>query len=150
MNYRHGMHRSRTYSSWGSMKGRCFNQSDAKYKNYGGRGITVCERWMNFENFLADMGAAPADHTIERRDVNGNYEPGNCIWLPKAIQAQNKTTSVLVDVHGTRMCLAEACRHMGMNYRTVLSRINILGQTPEQALRLSQDCPVDRRRRAHT
>ena len=79
------------YRTWISMMRRCYNQNTKDYKNYGGRGIEVCERWHKFENFLADMGPRPAgEYSIERVNVNGNYEPSNCIWLPKSQQSKNR------------------------------------------------------------
>jgi hypothetical protein len=85
--YKHGWAGTPTYVSWAAMKGRCFDPGNASYPTYGARGITVCERWLDFENFLADMGERPSlDHSIDRRDENGNYEPGNCRWLTRAEQ----------------------------------------------------------------
>jgi hypothetical protein len=68
---------------------RCTNSNVKSYKDYGGRGITICSRWEQFENFLADMGERPADRTLDRENVNGNYEPGNCRWATKKEQAMN-------------------------------------------------------------
>lgn len=85
-----GKRPSPTYSTWGSMLNRCNNPANRSYPRYGGRGITVCDRWRDFDNFLADMGEKPAKGmSIERLDVNGNYEPGNCVWATPTIQARN-------------------------------------------------------------
>lgn len=79
------------YWIWNAMRGRCGNPKNKGYPGYGGRGITVCERWSKFENFIADMGRRPSpDLSLERKDNNGNYEPGNCIWADWFVQARNK------------------------------------------------------------
>ncbi len=94
-NYRHG-HRSKygktspTYQSWQNMKTRCLNPNYPRFKNWGGRGIRVCERWMDFENFLADMGEKPEGLTLDRIDNDGDYEPGNCRWATRKQQVQNR------------------------------------------------------------
>lgn len=80
----------RAYSSWYCMKTRCTNPNAKSWENYGGRGIKVCERWGDFPNFLADMGERPVGYSIDRIDVNGNYERENCRWIP--ITEQSKTT----------------------------------------------------------
>jgi hypothetical protein len=75
------------------MMGRCYNQKGKKYNSYGGRGIRVCERWHKFENFLADMGIRPRGKTLDRKKVDGHYEPGNCRWATDHTQRHNKRNS---------------------------------------------------------
>lgn len=84
--------RSREYITWANMKARCYNPSNNRYNLYGGRGIEVCERWINsYENFLEDMGRKPTPkHSIERINVNGNYEPLNCKWATDSEQMKNR------------------------------------------------------------
>ena len=92
LNLTHGKTKTKEFKTWDSMKQRCTNPKSDSYKDYGGRGITVCERWMNsFENFLADMGAAPSkSHSIDRINVDGNYEPSNCKWSTAKEQRANQ------------------------------------------------------------
>ena len=91
--FKHGDCWSPTYSSWAGMKSRCLNPNDSRYNSYGGRGIKVCDRWMDYRNFLEDMGARPEGMSIEREDVNGNYELSNCCWATSKQQRANQRKS---------------------------------------------------------
>lgn len=86
----HGMTGSPEWLSWRAMHSRCSNPNNPDYKHYGGRGIIVCERWKSFKNFYQDMGQRPERMTLDRKDVNGNYEPSNCKWSTHQEQALNK------------------------------------------------------------
>lgn len=112
------------YLAWGSMHTRCRNPKCAMYPNYGGRGIRVCERWRHFKYFLEDMGVKPTlKHSLDRIDVNGNYEPENCRWATSKEQALNRTTSHIIEINGIRKTLTEWCHDYGVGYTTVLHRI---------------------------
>lgn len=117
------------YRTWSHFKGRCLNPKDRSYPDYGGRGITVCERWLSYENFLEDMGRRPsAKHTLDRVDNSGNYEPGNCRWATRKEQANNrrvaKTARWLTHpVTGERRIFAEWVRVLGVPSSTLANRI---------------------------
>jgi hypothetical protein len=91
-NYKHGLTKIPEYDIWVKMKQRCYNSNNNDYKNYGNRGITICDRWLNsVENFLEDMGKRPnSDYSIDRINNDGNYEPSNCRWATKSEQNNNK------------------------------------------------------------
>lgn len=94
-NYKHGLRKTKTFGVWWQMIQRCRNPKHAAFKDYGGRGISVCERWKSFVGFLADMGHAPAGLSLDRIDNDGNYEPGNCRWATRQVQQRNKRSSKL-------------------------------------------------------
>jgi hypothetical protein len=94
----HGMRNTREYRSWNMMTQRCSNKNNHAFKNYGGRGIRVCAEWLIFENFYKDMGPRPTDTSIDRIDVNGNYEPSNCRWADAITQANNKRIKMAVSI----------------------------------------------------
>jgi len=106
----HGMCGTATYDSWASMKNRCNNPNDPSYKNYGGRGIKVCERWQKFENFFEDMGVKPKKLTIERTDNDGNYGPENCTYATRQEQSRNSRNTKLdpLKVQVIKKLLAES------------------------------------------
>lgn len=118
---------SPTYHSWSSMWTRCTNKNRRSYKYYGGKGVAVCERWKSFELFLEDMGERPSGLTLERVDVHGNYEPGNCIWADSVTQARNSVQVVWVEIRGERKRLVEWCEHYGRSINTVRSRVKRYG-----------------------
>lgn len=96
-NFKHGESNDKTkeYTTWRGMMSRCYRKNDTRWLSYGGRGIRVCEQWHRYENFLVDMGRKPsAKHSIDRIDVNGNYEPSNCRWATDNEQRMNKRNSI--------------------------------------------------------
>lgn len=101
------------YISWCSMNARCRNPKDPNWKNYGGRGITICPQWSDFSVFLKDMGPRPRGTTIDRIDVNGNYEPGNCEWNVPIVQGSHIRANVYIEWKGRKICLAELRRITG-------------------------------------
>lgn len=134
-NRRHGLSDTPTHRSWVEMRRRCYAKHRKEYPNYGGRGITVCERWRDsFDNFLADMGKKPAGFTLDRIRNDRNYEPGNCRWLPRQIQELNKRNTVRHWIRGELITLPEAARKYGLNLNTLTNRVNTLGWAPDRAV----------------
>jgi hypothetical protein len=111
---------SREWASWSSAKNRCFNPRDAAYADYGGRGITMCDRWRrSFAAFIDNMGVRPDGMSLDRIDVDGDYEPGNCRWATDVEQANNRRRSLIVTYDGKRMPLKQLCRGFGQPYLRV-------------------------------
>lgn len=109
MKHGHSIHgfETKAYRTWLNMKNRCLRKHDISFHNYGGRGITICDRWLSFENFLADMGNPGHEMTIERIDTNGNYEPGNCRWATRKEQARNTRRTHFLTYRGETKCVSE-------------------------------------------
>lgn len=120
-----------TYRTWQAMMTRCYNPSVKSWKDYGGRGIKVCDGWHYFENFLAYMGERPAGMTIERNDSNSDYAPGNCRWATRVEQNRNTSRNVWVQFQGARITQVEFAEKVGLKNSTVSYRLR-KGWTPEQ------------------
>lgn len=125
---------SPTYHSWASMRSRCMNPAVKAYRNYGGRGIKVCDRWSRFENFLSDMGERPVGTSLERTDNDGDYSPENCRWAAPHEQAANKRSTVWVTVDGVRKRLVDWATELGISLNTVRARVRNQGMGYAEAL----------------
>jgi hypothetical protein len=133
----HRMSRTPEYRAWGAMFTRCYNQKIPKYKDYGGRGITVCDRWHKFENFWADMGNRPSPkHSLDRIDVNGNYEPQNCRWTTMIVQVNNKRTNHWITLGNLTLTIAQWARKLQLHPSTIYRRLHHTDD-PVQILRPS-------------
>lgn len=126
---------SSEYKAWGSAKERVLNPKHPAYKNYGERGIMICDRWLNsFENFFRDMGRKPTvKHTLERVDVNGNYEPSNCVWATQKEQALNRRNNRRITFRDRTMTVKEWAEELRLNPNLVHMRLHY-GWSPEKAL----------------
>lgn len=131
-----GGKRPNIYRRWQHMIQRCHNPNDTDYKNYGARGIAVCERWRNsFTDFLSDMGLPPSDGlTIDRIDTNGPYSPENCRWASVKQQANNRRRTKILTIKGVSRPLTEWCELVGIGSKTVLYRLKHMGMTHEDAV----------------
>lgn len=125
--------RSKAYRVWGGIIERCQNPNNCNFHKYGERGITVCDRWRVFENFLEDMGEPPIGKSIERKNNDGNYYPENCVWATKIEQGRNKRNNRILIFDGKEMCLSAWEEHLGFPTE-ILSRRLSLGWSTERAL----------------
>lgn len=113
-----------TILTWRSMIGRCYNPKNSRYESHGRRGITVCDRWKNFENFLSDMGERPSKtYSLDRIDNNGNYTPENCRWATAKQQARNTRRNRNLTIDGRTFCVAEWAEISGIKQDTILARL---------------------------
>lgn len=132
---KHGKSKSRDYYIYHMMIQRCYNPKDSGYKWYGGRGVTVCGRWLeSFENFYEDMGKRPKGMSLDRKDNDGNYEPSNCRWATKEEQHSNTRSNVWLNHDGERQTRTQWARDLGINQETLRYRLNQLGWSIKKAL----------------
>ena len=134
------MKNTRLYYIWSSMKKRCFNENEPSYLQYGGRGISVCNEWK--ENFKAfhdwalengyDENSERGECTIDRIDVNGDYEPSNCRWVSMKEQSRNRRNTIYLNKDGEKIPLSEICEKQGLNYSRIRGRM-ARGKTFEEA-----------------
>lgn len=121
---KHGKTNSIEFSTWVDIQSRCYNKNRPEYESYGGRGITVCSKWLaSFSAFMDDMGARPSPkHSIDRIDNDGNYEPANCRWATRVEQANNKRNNVLLEINGQIKTIAHWAKEAGVTYASVYAR----------------------------
>lgn len=140
--FKHGKIHTRVYKTWTNMKQRCLNPNSSAYKDYGGRGIKVCDRWLSFENFLDDMGDRPEGMSIDRKGNNGNYEPNNCRWATPKKQNNNRRDNVRIKFYGMDLTLPEWGELLNIKSRTLWMRLNGHGWSIQKTL----TTPARRRR----
>lgn len=137
----HGMSKTKEFNVWHSMKSRCNNPNVKEYPFYGGRGIKVCERWFNsFENFIADMGLCPSGYSIERIDVNGDYSPENCKWIPRNDQSKNLRSNRVLTVNGVSKIMSEWAKDNGLTSQHIYTRLK-RGWSVEEAVMTKPNQP---------
>lgn len=132
---KHGMTDSKEYHVWCGLRQRCYNSNNAKYKNYGARGIKVCERWLHsFENFYADMGEMPDGCSIDRIDVNGDYCPENCRWVDQKTQQNNRRNNTKITFNGVTETLRYWSEKTGIDPRTLYHRLHDMKWSAEKTI----------------
>ena len=125
---------SSEYGTWAAMKARCSNPNNKRWHRYGGRGIKVCDHWIDFRNFLADMGLRPSmKHSLERIDNDGNYEPSNCCWAMPKDQGSNTVRNRWLEWNGRRLTVYQAVRETGFTRGCIEKRLS-MGWPIEDAL----------------
>lgn len=133
LNKRHGKTGSRVHSIWASMLQRCHDPKHKSYSYYGGRGITVCDEWMVFDNFYADMGDPPEGHSLDRKNNDEGYCKENCRWATPAQQANNRRDNFKIKAFGHELTVRGWSKTTGLGKATIIYRL-AQGMTPEEAL----------------
>ena len=134
----HGDSNTPLYNHWYSMINRCENPNNHAFKDYGGRGIKVCEEWHDYITFkkwvMETKPISKQELTVDRIDVNGNYSPDNCRWTSRKIQARNRTSNILIEFEGKKQSLIEWCEELHLDYKRIHNRISKLHWTFEKAI----------------
>ena len=131
---KHGDYGSAEYRCWSHMKARCGNPKHRQFKHYGGRGISVCDRWMDYDNFLSDMGRRPTpEHSLDRRENDKGYTPENCRWSTRVEQNRNNRGNHMLTHEGKTMCIMDWADHTGIRHTVIRVRID-RGWPVERAL----------------
>lgn len=130
---KHGRSNTPIYNLYRAMRSRCENPNSDAYADYGGRGITVCERWLSFENFYSDMGDRPDGFSIDRIDNSKGYSPDNCRWADRKTQARNKRGLRMITAFGKTMPMCEWSDKSGIKLSTIWARLK-KGMPPEEAV----------------
>jgi hypothetical protein len=148
----HGLSKAPIYDVWSGIVGRCLNPKNQAFKDYGGRGITLCDRWRSFDNFYADMGDRPVGMSLDRIDNNLGYEPDNCRWATRLEQNRNRRSVRLIEMDGERLPMSEWAARYGLKAATLARRLK-KGWAPEEAIktplvRQIPGCPRKASRRA--
>ncbi len=129
----HGLSNTKSYRIWHDIMRRCYDKRRRWYFRYGGKGITVCERWHNFENFYKDMGEKPKGLSIERVDNSKGYSKSNCIWADNFVQANNRSNNHNIYIYGVKYTLAQASRKFNIPYRSLMWKLK-KGMSAEDAI----------------
>ena len=131
----HGLSKLSEYGIWSSIKDRCYRKTNDCYSRYGALGIKVCDRWLNsFENFLTDMGPRPSvNHSVDRKDVHGDYSPSNCRWATRSEQQRNRRDTIVIEFNGVCRSVIEWAEITGIPYDALKYRVRS-GWTAEEAL----------------
>lgn len=133
--YKHGLSHTAEYRHWGAMRDRCYRKSNPDYPLYGGRGITVCDRWNDFTLFVADMGERPGQgYTIDRINPDKGYSPDNCVWATRREQGRNKRNTMQATMDGITKSLSEWCEEFNRDYNVVKTRVVRCGWDLRKAL----------------